>query len=355
MRHIGMGPALPRFLTPLLLAASLASIAGAESIKVPTGELRNSTLADLKPHPSGSNTYNELWTYHLFLDGNIQAYLNFSRVNLGAFKSPVCGADLTVLGLKGRNWSVAREYEKSNFQFIDSSSRLEVHKNIWFEGKLPDRHRLYFSSRKKEVDYLVDLEFSETVPGKVWGDGMFKVGSQTVGIFMHIPRAKVKGRIAINKDTLQVTGMAYMDHTFQTDLAPALVGAGYRFIAQDGSLEVGYFLDPLSRYGRTPIGYGLRFREGAAALLKPTSMAVHSAGRAMGVKVATRLEITFQDGTKAVLDRKQDRFQQSYLHEFSGLTKMAIKRYMGGEVLGFKGMGTLNATQPMAYNYFVVD
>jgi hypothetical protein len=55
---------------------------------VPKGDLRPAVLADLKPHRSGSKTYNEFWTYHILLDGNIQAYLNFSRVNLGSFKAP---------------------------------------------------------------------------------------------------------------------------------------------------------------------------------------------------------------------------------------------------------------------------
>ena len=134
-----------------------------------------------------------------------------------------------------------------------------------------------------------------------------------------------------------------MDHTFQTTLAPELVDAGYRYISQSGPLEVGYFLDPDSRFGSKPMGYGLRQVDGGFTLLKPASLSVASSGKAMGVKVPTRLEISFQDGTKAVLDRREDRLQQSYLHEFSGITKMAIKRYMGGEIMRFKGLGTLNA------------
>jgi hypothetical protein len=70
----------------------------AEHIQLPTGDLRAAVLTDLKPHHSGSKTYNEFWTYHFLLDGNVQAVLNFSRVNLGSFKAPVCGADLTLMG-----------------------------------------------------------------------------------------------------------------------------------------------------------------------------------------------------------------------------------------------------------------
>ncbi|MEO7424372.1 MAG: hypothetical protein ABI036_04245, partial [Fibrobacteria bacterium] len=182
--------------------AMAAPLRAAEHVQLPTGDLRSAVLTDLKPHASGSKTYNEFWTYHFYLEGNIQVVLNFSRVNLGSFKAPVCGADLTVLGFKGRNYSVAREYEKKNFAFVDSNQLLRVHEKIWLEGKLPDAHHVHFATNKKDVGYFLDLDFNDILPGKVWGDGMFKFGSSdAVGIFIHIPGAKVSGKIAINQDT----------------------------------------------------------------------------------------------------------------------------------------------------------
>lgn len=327
-----------------------------DDLKVPDGGLRTTVLDDIKPHASSSKTYNEFWTYHFYLDGNVQAILNFSRVNLGSFKSPVCGADLTVMGYKGKNYSVAREYEKKNFVFTDSNQGLRVHEKIWFEGALPERHHVQFATNKKGVDYFLELDFSEIMPGKVWGDGMFHLGSSdVVGIFIHIPYAKVRGRLAINGDTLDIEGRAYMDHTFQTDLAPSLVDAGYRYVSQSGPLEVGYFMDPVSRFGNQPIGYGLREIGGGLTLLKPSGMKVVSRSKSLGARVPKVLEIKFQDDLKTTVRRGADRMQQSTLHEFGGFAKMAIKTYMGGEVLTFKGLGTLNAGQPMAYNFFSVD
>lgn len=356
MRHLGMDSSFSRSLAALILPSLAAALPlQAQSVRAPAGDLRDAVLADLKPHPAGSKTYNEIWSYHILLDGNIQAVLNFSRVNLGSFKAPVCGADLTLLGFKGKNFTVAREYEKSNFVFIDSLHQLQVHKNIWFSGKLPEAHRAFFATRKKDVDYFLDLEFTEIVPGKVWGDGMFKVGSETVGIFVHIPKAKVSGRLAVNGDTVKVSGTAYMDHTYQTTMAPELVDGGYRYISHGANFEIGYLLDPDSDHGSAPFGYGLKMKDGALALLKPASMTAPTSSKAMGVKIAKRLEITWQDGGKSVVERTQDRHQQSYLHEFSGFTKMAIKRFMGGEILGFKGNGTLGGSQPIFFNYFVVD
>ncbi|MEO7778757.1 MAG: hypothetical protein ABIY63_14585, partial [Fibrobacteria bacterium] len=157
------------------------------------------------------------------------------------------------------------------------------------------------------------------------------------------------------QDTLDVAGHAYMDHTYQTDLAPDLVGAGFRYVTQTAPLEAGYLLAPVGRYDSQPVGYGLRYAGGAFTLLKPASLKVTASAKAMGARIPTVLEIQYQDGSKAVLQRGQDRLQQSTLHEFSGFAKMAIKSFMGGEILTFKGLGTLNGSQPMAYNYFSVE
>jgi hypothetical protein len=347
-----------RRLGQALIAAAVLNAGAAEHIRLPAGGLRNAVLTDLKPHPSGSKTYNEFWTYHLYLDGDVQAILNFSRVNLGSFKSPVCGADLTVMGFRGKNWSVAREYDKKNFVFSDSSQGLRVHQDIWFSGKLPETHKAHFATTKRNVSYYLDLDFYDILPGKVWGDGMFRFGSDdAVGIFIHIPSARVKGRLAIAGDTVEVHGRAYMDHTFQTDLAPGLVDAGYRFVAQEGPVEAGYFLVPSRRFERRIAGYGLRMAGGEMTLLKPESLKAVSSSKDMGCKVPTSLEVTFADSGKIILDRSKDRMQQSVLHEFGGLTRIAIKSFMGGEILTFRGLGVLEGSRPraMAYDFFQVD
>ena len=165
-----------------------------------------------------------------------------------------------------------------------------MHEKIWFEGKLPETHHVRFETTKKDVSYFLDLEFTEIVPGKVWGDGMFKFGSSdAVGIFIHIPSAKVTGKLAINKDTVRVSGTAYMDHTFQTDLAPALVGAGFRYVTQNQPLEVGYVMNPVDQVRTEAVGYGLRGAGDAFTLLKPTSLKTVSSSRAMNSRVATAL------------------------------------------------------------------
>lgn len=348
-------PSPRRLRLALLVIAPLAAAAAEAAMQPPAGDLRPATVADLRPHPSSSKTYNEFWTYQLFLENGLQACLNFSRVNLGSFKDPVCGADLTLIGFKGRNYKVAREYDKKNFAFEEGAHRLRVHENIWLEGRLPQEHRIRFTTAKKGTSYHLELEFSEIMPGKVWGDGLFKLGSDAVGIYVHIPYAKVSGKLAINGDTAHVSGRAYMDHTFQTDLAPSLVKAGYRYVSRAAPLEVGYFLQPLAKHGQVPVGYGLRLENDTLKLRRPASLKVASAAKSLEVKVPTRLEIAFQDNSTAVLERGGDRYRQSLLEEFNWGEKVVIKRFMGGEVKTFKGVGKLDATRPAGYDFFIVD
>jgi hypothetical protein len=335
------------------LSIAFLALAGWSAVQTPTGDLRTATMADLKPHPSSSKTYNEFWTYQFYFEGDIQACLNFSRVNAGSFKSPVCGADLGIIGLKGRNFVVAREYDKSNFIFTDSLSQLRVHENIWFQGKLPEEHRVHFVTTKRGVSYYLDLAFTDILPGKVWGDGIFKVDGDQVGIFIHIPYAKVSGRMAVNGDTMDVKGRAYMDHTYQTDLAPKLVNGGYRYVSRTPPLNVGYFLQPNS--GTLPVGYGLKEENGSLRLMKPSALKTLTTARSLDVTVPSTLEIDFKDSTKTVLKRDDERYRLSFLWEFNWLEKRAIRAVMGGEVKTFKGMGTLDSSQHVGYDFFVVD
>src|SRR5437762_13089738 len=87
-------------------------------------ELRRDNATDIAPHPKSSRTYNEFWTYQFWLNEGIQAQVDLSRANFGSFKDPACGADLSLIGFKGRNYFVAREYKARNFAFDVERQRL---------------------------------------------------------------------------------------------------------------------------------------------------------------------------------------------------------------------------------------
>ncbi len=346
-------PRVAWMILPLLFSAKAIL---SKEVETPRGEMRAATQADLRPQPADSKTFNEFWTYHFLLDGDMQIFLNFSRANLGNFKSPVCGADMSILGFHGKNYVVAREYPKDNLIFEEMHGKLSVHQNIWFKGKLPHAQQVYFESEKNGVHYLLDLHLSQISEGRVWGDGVFRMGGHDqIGLFIHIPYARVTGTVALNGDTVKVNGTVYMDHTFQTDFAPALVKRGYRYVSHSTPLEVGYYLSGSSDYKGAVFGYGLRKMGEKFELLQPSEYRILDEKKIRGASVATRLEISYLGQAPALLEQVSHKQRLSVLNEFSGLTKFAVKKFMGGEIISYKGLGKLNTSRPMLYNYFVVD
>ncbi|MFC1584764.1 hypothetical protein ACFL5V_04380 [Fibrobacterota bacterium] len=298
-------------------------------IVYPSGQGRLTQYKDLKDHPQKSKTYNEFWTYHFSLNGNMQVILNYSRADLGKLKSPVCGSDLSIIGFKGKTYTVAREYPRAKFKFSDDKQQLNVHENIWFKGALPGEHQVYFKTKKKDIFYFIDLRFTDIVPGMTWGDGVFKLGSEKVGVFIHIPRAKVDGTIIINTDTVKVSGLGYMDHTFQTNMGPKIARTGYRYHSTGAEINIGYLLQATSKYGSGWLGFGLVEKEGNLTLIRPKAIKINTAKKTRKIKVPTDMEITY--GLQTVsFKHSKDLQHLSVLNEFKGVTKWAVKKFMGG-------------------------
>ena len=308
----------------------IISVSLPRAVTRPSGELRPDAPADLAPHPQIGKNFNEVWTYQLWLNNGIQAQLELSRANFGSYKDPVCGADLALMNFKGQNYFVAREYPSRNFIFDSAKARLSVHEKIFFEGAPPLRHHLFFSTVKKGVSYFVDLTFSDMMPGAVWGDGVFHLkDNHHVGLFFHIPGAKVRGRIAINGDTQNVDGYAWMDHTFQTNFVTKLLDAGYRYVVipkspeHPGKLEDGYFFQT----GAEVFGYCLREDNGHWILLRPKEFKALDATSVGGASVPKRLEISFEKEAATRFQRKEDRQVTSALQELGRMERFGARMF----------------------------
>lgn len=324
-----------------------------KTVALPKGELRHTTVDDIRPN---LDVKHEMWSYRFVLDDGIQLFIDFRRADLGTFKGKVLGADFAVVGFKGEEYDVSREYPADNLKFDETTERLSVHPNIWFEGKLPSTHRLYYATRKKGTSYFADLTFSAVAPGSVWGDGIFRFGKdEFMGMTIPIPYARVNGRIAINADTIRVSGTGYMDHVFQSDKISSLVDAGYRIMSHDRGWEVGLFLQPTRKFEAEVIGYGV-FNMGAGrALYKPVEMSIVEIGAVDGDDVPSRIILADGEGRQRVVQRSLNRQKLSLLREVGGLKKFIAKKIAGGDVLMFRGVGTLDGNRPMAYDFFVVD
>jgi hypothetical protein len=290
--------------------AAPASNHSSSRVEVPTGSPRATTTQDLRPRDLGGSSYNEFWTYQFQLTGDLQVFLNFSLANLGAMRRPVTGTELAIVGLDGNNYVVAREYDRERaFSFDASRQRLTVlPDSIFFEGAPPRGHRVYLRTNKDGNSYLVDLEFSQIDPGMTWGDGVFRLGREQFGMFIHIPYARVRGTIEVNNIRRTVEGTAYMDHIFQTTYAPRLISGAYRFVSHTREgYETGLYVMPASAFESRVIGFGVQKRGGRTQLRVADELQVVSARPSLGVQVPWQISLHMRDGDQVILSRRGDR------------------------------------------------
>jgi hypothetical protein len=340
-------PSFPAVLLPAAL--SLAHVTS--PALVPGDGLRPDTPADYAPHPDPGRTHNEFWTWQFRFTNGTQAQLNISRAHFGSFKSPVSGADLSVMNFGGGNHFVAREYPSSNFEWDPASERLAVHANIFAEGVPPRAHRVQFATRKDGTSYFLDLEFSDMIQGVVRGDGELRLrDGNRAGVYIHVPGARVQGRIGIDGDTLDVEGFGWMDHTWQTNFATRIMDAGYRYAVTEGRREGGVFFEN----GKTLSGYGVREENGRLVLLDPSGMTVRSRGSWGGHSLPERFDIELERGEPVRFQRTENLQRNAFLQELNRLERFGARMFLGGEIFGFRGAGTVDKKYPALWSFTLV-
>ena len=183
---------------------------------------------------------------------------------------------------------------------------------------------------------------------------MFRFGSERLGMFIHVPYARVTGTVRVNGVTKQVRGTAYMDHTFQTTFATKLARHAYRFVQHGREAEVGYVIIPDARYQRTPIGL-VAVREGGRFRLRtPTAVQVVSTRAVLGTEVPHQLAVRYARGEPTILNREREHQAFSSLEDLATLQKTVVKSYLGGEAFVFRGRGLTNRRQRVVYDYLIV-
>lgn len=343
------------FYTPQgALASAVASDPADERVEVPTGDMRHLTGDDLRPHAGAGGAFNEVWSYTFLLNDGMQATFSLSQAHLGSLMSPVSGAELSVSGFDGQTYRVVKQYDLDDASYSANTSKLQIHPDIYFEGALPQRHRVYLQTSKDGTTYGIDLSFSNIAPGLTWGDGIFRLGNERVGMFMHIPYARVSGTISINDETKRVSGTAYMDHTFQSNFATKLVRSAYRYVQHGDAMEAGYFITPASQYEDRVVGLAAVREGGRFRLRKPEALQVVSVRPARGTDVPKQLAVQYVGGGQTILNRSGDLQTFSALDELGSLQRAVVKRYIGGEAVVARGWGTTNRRGRIAYDYLIV-
>ena len=353
-----------RFNILLLSFIALFNIHYAQSqVSNPTGTLQPATADDIWAQTLTGSHYNEFWNYQFYLNDGITVHITFSVADFGSLKSAVSGVQVSVHNLNGQLYQLSREYDiehlvqdRERFVFRNRAER-----EIFFEGKLPDKHRVRVQTTKDGVTYDIDLHLSNIQNGFKWGNGIYRIDSEEVGIITHIPYSKANGYVEVNGVRKSVTGTAYMDHTYQNRTTTQLMNSGYRYINHNSpqDWDLIYFMLPNQSTDQKTIGYRVQNVRGALKLNGIDQILDIDMSQIFGENVAQVLEIQFSNGESTQILRTVNHEKFSVLSELSRLARGVARRFLGGEVIHFRGEATLlepaKRRKDGFYNYFIID
>ena len=205
----------------LVLVVFSACIAWAADVVAPQGNARNLTVNDFMPHPNVGKDFNETWSYQFVFDNGTRAFVNYTLLQVPASGQKIT-CDITFWNFKGKTYTVGRQYPPERLRPDKNSGSIDINGEYKMENRPGKGHRVYFTA-DKNGRFLLDVTFENAETGKVPGDGVWKVGKEKIGQYIHIPYGRVSGKIAYNDDTLTVKGYAYMDQIWQSAQATDMV------------------------------------------------------------------------------------------------------------------------------------
>jgi len=344
----------------LLIAVNTQAIA---QVYNPGGVLHRLTADDIWAQTLEGSYFNEFWTYHFYMDDGMKVHITFSIANFGSLKSPVSGVQISIDRLNGQLYQLSREYninhlvqDKNNYVF-----RNRIDRELFFEGKLPEQQRVRINTSKDGVNYDIDLEIFNIANGFKWGDGKYRINSEQVGVFTHIPYAEVKGYVEVNNHRKNVSGSVYMDHVFQQQTTTRLVDSGYRFIYHEdaNNWDVLYMMLPDNSDDRKVVGHRIVNRNGKISVQGLNNIEQFTTRNTFGEEVAREMAIRLSNSDTIRLTRRTDTEKFSLLGELSRFARRAARTFLGGEVIHFRGDAVLLETgeRPKRghYNFLIVS
>lgn len=335
-------------------------------ISNPAGGLTEIAPEKIWPQTLRGSHYNEFWNYHIYLDDGTKVHITYSVANFGSLKSPVSGVRLSVL-FPGKNgpeiYQVSREYGIEHLVQDEPNDRLQLRaeRDLFFEGKLPETHRVRIFTRKDGNQFDIDLTFSNISRGYTRGNGKFNVNGEQIGHLTHIPYAEVKGHVAVNNTRSEATGKAYMDHTYQFQATTSLLKSGYRFVylKDADNWDSFFFLLPEDGQEMKTVGYRLYKRDGEVRQAAIERITQITKGRVSGKNIALTMEIELDNGERLRITRSEDEETFSVLGELGWIARRAARTFLGGEIIDFRGTAHLLEDSQLPktgeYNFFIVD
>jgi len=302
----------------------------AETVSQPTGTDRGVVQTDFFKHAAISDDFNEMWSYQFVFDNGTRAYVNYATLHIPGSGEKV-GCDISFTNFKGKNQSVGRQYPPERLKEDKSKIRISVKEEYAMEGMPGKGHRVLFSANKNGK-FLLDVTFESAQAGKVPGNGIWKIGEEKHAEYILIPYGRVKGKIAFNSDTIEVSGYGYMEHTWQTTDATKLAERAFNFSSPSTKAFAGRLAVTSSG---NPFGYVIH---NGKTLLPQT---ISENGRIYSGKEFPKgpLKILWANSSDALtIDMSHPKEKFSLLNNFDGwIVKKAAKLMMGGEIFFWRG------------------
>ncbi|MEX1212534.1 MAG: hypothetical protein WEA36_06800 [Balneolaceae bacterium] len=356
-----------RRIFPFILMLGVLLVSGFQEgraqISQPEGHLQSTDQDDFWPHTLSGNMFSELWTYQFYLEDGTKIHAVFTVGNFGNLKSAVSGLRLSVLFPDGETYHLAREYPLDKLVQDRQNHRLQFHpeRDLYIDGRLPDEHRVTIDTQKDGVVFRLYIDFSNIQPGFKWGDGVYRIGKQDLGIITHIPYAEVHARGVVGDHAFDSEGTAYMDHTFQFQTTTKMLEEGYRFVRQHSPTQwdILYVLRPDDARGNRTLGHYIKRRGQTPELEGIESARVESRSRTFGKSVADKVTFQRSGGDTLTIERLKNEERFSLFAELSWLARQAARTFLGGEVVDIRGVGRIEDSYGTSlegeYNFFIVD
>ena len=324
----------------------------------PDGDLTYLNPEDIKQHEKQGGYYNEFWNYHIALDNGAEIYLNYSISHFGGLKGAVTAARMSLLNWEGKNYKAAREYDLEKLIFLEDNYRffLNPDRGIWYEGKLPDEHKVHYRTNKNGTHFDINLDFINIEKGFTWGNGLFEMGNNDLaGMYNQIPSSEIEGFIALDYDTVRVTGTASMIQLHQTNVGTRLFEKSFRFnkATYDGYTG-GYFLIPKDAEDEI-VGYAFEKDGDSVKIKKPVSIETKKTEKYLGQKISSEIEICYEKAPCDYIVITHMAEKITLLDELGGLKKIIAKRFLGGDIIELRGSAILNQKMPVYYSLTVLD
>lgn len=322
--------------------AILSALCFGADVSVPKGNSRNLTVDDFMPHKATTKEFNETWSYQFVFDNGTRAFVSFAQMHIPGTGRKTT-TEMTFWNFKGKSYTIGRQYPPERLDAQKEKSAIVIKSGEYLMENRPGKgHHVLFTA-DKNGKWLLDVTFDSAEPGKSLGDGIWKIGNEKMGQYIHIPYGRVSGKIAYNEDTLTVKGYAYMDQVWQTALATDLAIRSINFSTNARQpLYAGRI--SMTKDGNL-LGYALHSTPDGIKVVTPKELKDdESSYKGKDFPKGTLSVFWNEENTEALQFNAAKPFQKaSILDKVDGwLAKKAFKIAAGGEVFFYRGRSDVN-------------